>query len=285
MPESFIVASKGCRRCAMPIRIKGWIPVRRSKAMSPFEVSGYCSAACDKAVRTQSLIKKRLRAEAGMYKERTPGFRNQYAEFLPHAAPCNCKDCRNALARIRHRVDAGLPPDWMPTSKPCEGCGYSWTPHPRMHKRAQYCSTQCRSALKGDGSFPDSSRVHFIFCGECGVFLRVQAKHAPVVKCRPCKLRGQVDNNRRKSAKRRGARVGKPYRIAEIGDRDGWRCHLCHKAVDRMLPGMDPKGPTIDHLVPISRGGLDVRENVRLAHRSCNVKRRDGGSVQLLLMG
>lgn len=90
--------------------------------------------------------------------------------------------------------------------------------------------------------------------------------------------------NRRKNAKRRGARVGDRFTIEEIGDRDGWRCHLCRRRVDRRLSGTLPKGPTIDHLVPISAGGLDERANVALAHRECNLRRRHIGPAQLLLV-
>lgn len=73
--------------------------------------------------------------------------------------------------------------------------------------------------------------------------------------------------------------------MAEIAERDGWRCHLCAKKVRRTLPGTHPMGPTIDHLVPLAAGGTDRRDNVRLAHRQCNITRRHLGEVQLLLVG
>lgn len=90
--------------------------------------------------------------------------------------------------------------------------------------------------------------------------------------------------NRRKNVARRGALSG-AFTVAQVGNRDGWKCHLCHQKVNRKLSGMAPKGPTIDHLVPVSGGGLDVLSNVRLAHRVCNVRRSTGGIVQLLLVG
>jgi 5-methylcytosine-specific restriction endonuclease McrA len=78
-----------------------------------------------------------------------------------------------------------------------------------------------------------------------------------------------------------------PYTLAQIAERDGYRCHLpeCGKKVNMALPGSHPMGPTIDHLVPIAAGGLDCLTNVRLAHRSCNCRRQDGGMIQLLLVG
>lgn len=93
------------------------------------------------------------------------------------------------------------------------------------------------------------------------------------------------DNNRRKNNKRRTTRVGVRYTLTEIGDRDGWKCHLCRKAVDKTLPGTAQMGPTIDHLIPISAGGEDSEPNVALAHRKCNCARGAKGAAQLRLTG
>jgi 5-methylcytosine-specific restriction endonuclease McrA len=37
------------------------------------------------------------------------------------------------------------------------------------------------------------------------------------------------------------------------------------------LSGLDDWGPTIDHVIPLVKGGPDTRNNVQLAHRTCNV--------------
>jgi 5-methylcytosine-specific restriction endonuclease McrA len=73
--------------------------------------------------------------------------------------------------------------------------------------------------------------------------------------------------------------------IAELGLRDGWRCHLCRKSVDRRLRAPHPRSATFDHLNPVSHGGDDAPENLALAHWSCNSRRGAGGVVQLLLVG
>jgi hypothetical protein len=82
---------------------------------------------------------------------------------------------------------------------------------------------------------------------------------------------------RRRKARLRGA-VTEPYSREEIAERDGWRCHLCGARVSR-------ETWSIDHLVPVSRGGADTRENVRLAHLLCNSRRGARGAAQLLLFG
>ncbi len=55
---------------------------------------------------------------------------------------------------------------------------------------------------------------------------------------------------------------------ARLAERDGWWCWLCGEAVDPTATG--PWQPTVDHLVPRSRGGSSDAANLRLAHRRCN---------------
>lgn len=68
----------------------------------------------------------------------------------------------------------------------------------------------------------------------------------------------------------------------EIGDRDGWSCGICHEPVDKTIPAwvpgtwvQDRRSASIDHVVPISRGGAHVRGNVQIAHLGCNVDKND----------
>jgi hypothetical protein len=77
------------------------------------------------------------------------------------------------------------------------------------------------------------------------------------------------------------------YTPSEIAERDGWRCQLCRKAVNSRKRWPDPLSASIDHIVPISKGGTDVRANVQLAHLRCNISkgnrlRPDGEQLRLL---
>jgi len=57
----------------------------------------------------------------------------------------------------------------------------------------------------------------------------------------------------------------------EIFERDKWTCSLCGKAVNKRLKYPDPKSPSLDHIIPLSRGGGHTRNNVQLAHLHCNL--------------
>lgn len=73
--------------------------------------------------------------------------------------------------------------------------------------------------------------------------------------------------------------------LAELGGRDGWRCHLCRRRVNRVLVSPDPMSGTFDHLLPIADGGTDAPQNLALAHRICNTRRGRRGVAQLALVG
>lgn len=120
----------------------------------------------------------------------------------------------------------------------------------------------------------------------CGnQFTRCKQQTALKVCSAECRKVTEAAKNRRKNSKRKGARIGQRYTLADVVARDGNRCHLCGKVVNLRLSGTDRLGPTVDHLVPIAAGGKDELANVRLAHRSCNCGRGVGGDVQLLLFG
>jgi 5-methylcytosine-specific restriction endonuclease McrA len=81
------------------------------------------------------------------------------------------------------------------------------------------------------------------------------------------------DSKRRWLRKRRMAAQGKPvglYTYDDVFDLYGDTCYLCLRPVDRTLESTGYYGPAIDHLIPISRGGIDSIENVRPCHRGCN---------------
>lgn len=66
--------------------------------------------------------------------------------------------------------------------------------------------------------------------------------------------------------------------VEEIIRRDRGRCQICSKPVAR-------RDVSIDHILPIARGGTHEPRNVRLAHRRCNSARRDVWPAQLRLVG
>jgi 5-methylcytosine-specific restriction endonuclease McrA len=53
-------------------------------------------------------------------------------------------------------------------------------------------------------------------------------------------------------------------------------CGICGKPVDKSIKVPNPMAPTIDHIIPVAKGGhpSDI-ENLQLAHWTCNRQKSD----------
>lgn len=78
--------------------------------------------------------------------------------------------------------------------------------------------------------------------------------------------------DRLQQAKRRGwlrDQTIEKVDVQALIDRDGLDCHICGKPVPR-------DKVSIDHLIPLSKGGPHVAWNLSIAHRLCNTRRGPG---------
>lgn len=76
---------------------------------------------------------------------------------------------------------------------------------------------------------------------------------------------------RKREAIQRGASRAERVESAVVFERDGWRCQLCGAPTPASLRGTrSPLRPTIDHIVPLSRGGAHTYQNVQCACSRCN---------------
>lgn len=80
-----------------------------------------------------------------------------------------------------------------------------------------------------------------------------------------------VHMNRRR-ARLRGVLVESFDRM-EIFLRDGWICQICSAPVNRAAHFPDPNMASLDHIIPIARGGEHSRANAQTAHLGCNVRK------------
>jgi 5-methylcytosine-specific restriction endonuclease McrA len=53
-------------------------------------------------------------------------------------------------------------------------------------------------------------------------------------------------------------------------------CGICGKHVDLSLKNGDPMAPTVDHIIPVAKGGHPSSlDNLQLAHWTCNRQKSD----------
>ena len=70
----------------------------------------------------------------------------------------------------------------------------------------------------------------------------------------------------------------------QIWERDGWRCGVCGGKIPRTAKVPHPKAATIDHIIPLARGGNHESLNLQAAHFICNATKNHRGCGQLRLM-
>lgn len=123
------------------------------------------------------------------------------------------------------------------------------------------------------------TQIGFRFCG-CGAVLPVDS-HAKY--CLECRRR--IDNKKREVSRRikiKQARVDTDITVKRLFLRDRGVCWICGKICD-LHDWAEVNGtiicgneyPSIDHVIPLSKGGKDSWDNVRLAHRICNSIKSD----------
>lgn len=144
---------------------------------------------------------------------------------------------------------------------------------------SDYCSRACWDMVN-DSRRKMVTEIHYVDCRECG-----DPFVGPLTRsfCSgPCARRA-ANRDRRHRERVAGVGLAGSITLREVADRDGWRCHICHKAVPDRESKSRSLDPTIDHLIPLAAGGEHVPENVALAHFLCNSKRGAVGPAQLRL--
>lgn len=143
--------------------------------------------------------------------------------------------------------------------------------------RSKHCSSRCRDRDYAGLSIGKESE-----CEHCGgAFTKRKSPQRFCSKrCRDRAdlIRNRADYNARNAKRRameRAAVVGEPFEAIDVFERDGWICQLCLTPINPMYKGRHPLAPSIDHIVPLNRGGEHSFDNVWAAHCSCNSSKRD----------
>jgi hypothetical protein len=76
---------------------------------------------------------------------------------------------------------------------------------------------------------------------------------------------------------RRARKMGLGYerfKVVEIFQRDGWKCGICDRSISQRLRYPHPMSASLDHKIPLSRGGHHSRLNTQASHLRCNLRKR-----------
>lgn len=76
-------------------------------------------------------------------------------------------------------------------------------------------------------------------------------------------------------ARRLGARRVELVYREDVLARDGWRCYACGADTKDVADPFDPRSATVDHVVPLSRGGEHTMSNMRCCCLHCNSAKQE----------
>ena len=221
-------------------------------------------------------------------------------------APTKCQKCD---AQLTPGARGPLPTfctGCRPSNKPkagwslysCEICGDEFL---RNHKSRVTCSVRCATIIKKrrcqscKAPFR-SSTVYRKFCDECYKSARSDAIQKACatgvdISCKwcgessagrigkvfcsaKCKDSYHVHNRRARLAEQ--GLSGSYVNRSDVGEKDGWICGICGEPVDASIQWPDQQSPSIDHIIPLSKGGPHSMENLQISHLVCNVRKNNG---------
>lgn len=165
----------------------------------------------------------------------------------------HCDECR--------RVDTRRRPRPRKPTRTCVRCGEEVEP-----RRTEDTCIKCATCVVCGAGGPDRGR----YCAKCARARWAGAQRQAAAKWR---------------ARRRSQYV-EDVSPAYIFNRDNWTCHLCLLPIPESSKWPDPQSASIDHVVPLSKGGDHSNANCRASHLACNLSKGPrGGNEQPLLFG
>ncbi|MEV0608113.1 HNH endonuclease signature motif containing protein [Polymorphospora rubra] len=173
--------------------------------------------------------------------------------------------CSERCRIAAHRNGTGLP-----ASLTCGWCGSPFT----GRRGRRYCQPLCSSRAAYDRKVTaagDRLAVGPRACAGCGIEWTPKPNNAGAVWCsRRCYA---AENKRRYRARLASAPRVEVVRTLDVVERDGWICQLCLKPIPRDVANPNPLFRSVDHRVPLARGGDHTMENCQAAHLVCNSRK------------
>ena len=200
-------------------------------------------------------------------------------EFKPRTSrygTCCSRECGFEYQKKNHLLWMHYKCDHPPAPSECVQCG-------ALHiQGGQWCGDECK-AIDAEEAEAERNELRTLQaeCTECAVeffFCALQAGGPPAQcssSCSDAAIREQRRMARYVRRMRMDSRERDDFHSREIYDRDMWFCMLCGGRTDPTKAVPHPLAPTLDHAIPIAKGGCHTRRNVQTAHFICNSLKSD----------
>jgi hypothetical protein len=183
----------------------------------------------------------------------------------------HCKECRRAWGRNSNKQRASQATTLRTGMKHCPGC----------KEEKDRVTGFYQSKSKPDG-YTD-------YCKECTkARSTAHRQNNPEMykeyrqETKPWQSENQkaLIQKRKAIIRGNGTSIADKVLFSDVVARDKWVCKICGKPVDKSLAYPDPFSPSLDHVVPVSKGGSHTLGNLQLTHLRCNLKKYNHSNSQ-----
>lgn len=155
---------------------------------------------------------------------------------------------------------------------------------PAFHVKKGTCSAQCGWILRRLTCKPRLRKpraikvkkvkvVHHFYCANCRCSVQSTTRKKYCSLACSSLVSWRTQKHKRRARIRSGER-GDSIDMPTLLERDKYRCGLCQDKINPRLSYPHDQCATIDHIIPLSRGGSHTWRNVQAAHHRCNQEKR-----------
>lgn len=212
-------------------------------------------------------VSRKVKEKTSGRLEYVSGYSNKSADIT-----VRCTVCLNEFNRTYHNIT---------TKKGEPSCPYCVSLERRKAKKKEQSDRNIRTALAESVKFyRGSKQLQYRACSECGRLFIPTASN--ITRCsKECVRKGL--NRSPDSRLNKYNVVDWDITLTKLYLRDELICWLCGKPCDYDDYYVNDNGvtivgkqyPSIDHVIPLAKGGLHAWSNVKLAHKGCNEQKGD----------
>lgn len=207
----------------------------------------------------------------------------EHACYLRNRPKKYCKVCGSEIPYIdgTHNNYCSETCRKLDKAKKCLECGNEFIPNSSSQK---YCSRECAQNAQKDKtvytcmecgkSFTRRKRGEdqCLFCSrECAS----EYKHKELIQKYGEKIYTMSPDRRRIYRIMTNGERDYGITLQKVYERDNGICKICGNPVNMNVDPLDNEYGSIDHIIPLSKGGTHQWKNVQLAHRICNSIKKD----------
>lgn len=208
---------------------------------------------------------------------------NPFVTYRKEKCYCN-NNCYNRHLDSLPKVE---PKPYIPVTKVFRSCSWCCSFFETTEKGdGKFCSERCRnreSSYKLSQKRKEDNLSIKRLCKNCGVEFRSDKNTGTCSDRCARRYWDRNSNNARRERMLRNGEIDNDITLEKLFIKDKGECYICGEACEWEDYSLNKEGytivgkkyPSIDHVIPISKGGTHTWRNIKLAHHYCNSLKSD----------